>query len=201
MVADRFPSAMGVDAAADQIADCTRRFAGVAGVGFALADALAAEEHTAAYDVVVCMEVLEHCPDDLQRGVLDAIRRVVAPGGLVVISVPIEIGPSVIAKQAARALAALRGLREYAHRERYRPDELVQMVFAGAGTRVARPETTALLEDGRTIRFTGHKGFNWKRLAVEIGARFHIGAVRYSPMPVFGAILNSQVWFVGTPRE
>jgi 2-polyprenyl-3-methyl-5-hydroxy-6-metoxy-1,4-benzoquinol methylase len=200
-VADLFPSALGVDAAADQIEDCARRFAGVGGVRFAPADALAGDEHTAAYDVVVCMEVLEHCPEDLQGGVLDTMRRAAAPGGLVVISVPIEIGPSLIAKQAARALAAFRGLREYAQRERYRPDELVRMVFAGAGTRIPRPETTASLEDGSTMRFTGHKGFNWKRLAVEIAARFHVDAVRFSPMPLCGALLNSQVWFVGTPRE
>jgi 2-polyprenyl-3-methyl-5-hydroxy-6-metoxy-1,4-benzoquinol methylase len=201
MVADLFPSALGVDAAADQIEDCARRFAGVDGVAFALADALAGGEHAAAYDVVVCMEVLEHCPDDLQRGVLDTMRRVVAPGGLVVISVPIEIGPSLIAKQAARALAAVRGLGEYAHRERYRPGELVRMLFAGAGTRIVRPETTTRLDDGRTIRFTGHKGFNWKRLAVEVAARFRVDAVRFSPMPPCGEFLNSQVWFVGTPRE
>jgi hypothetical protein len=142
------------------------------------------------------MEVLEHCPDDEQRRVLDEIGLVAAPEALIVISVPIEIGPSLLAKQLGRAMAAMRGLAEYAHRERYRPSEMARMLLAGSATHVPRPETVATLPDGRTLRFTGHKGFNWKRLAPEIGARFAVERVRCSPMPALGTVLNSQVWFV-----
>jgi SAM-dependent methyltransferase len=196
MVADLFAAAVGVDAAPDQIEDCARRFATVPGVTFALAETIRAPGHHGAYDVIVCMEVLEHCPDDLQRQVLDDIQRSLAPGGLLVISVPVEIGPSLLVKQMARAVAASRGLREYAHRERYSLPELARMLFAGAGATMARPETTQALNGGRTVRFTGHKGFNWRRLAVEVAVRFTIERVQFSPMPVLRSLLNSQVWFV-----
>ena len=85
------------------------------------------------------MEVLEHCPDDVQVTVLDQILNATAPGGTVVISVPIEIGPPLLAKQGARALVALRGLSEYATRERYQPAELVRMLFAGAPSEPRQP--------------------------------------------------------------
>jgi 2-polyprenyl-3-methyl-5-hydroxy-6-metoxy-1,4-benzoquinol methylase len=195
-VADLFPTAVGVDVTPRQIEDCARRFSSIPGISFALTDELGGPEHQARYDVVVCMEVLEHCPDDVQRRVLDDIQRVTVSGGLVVFSVPIEIGPTLLAKQAARAIAAMRGLHEYAGRERYRAFELARMLFAGARTTMPRDETTEKLADGRTMRFTGHKGFNWRRLEPEIASRFTVERVQFSPMPALGPFLNSQVWFL-----
>jgi 2-polyprenyl-3-methyl-5-hydroxy-6-metoxy-1,4-benzoquinol methylase len=196
MVADCFASCLGADVTSDQIEDCRRRLAGVPRLTFALASELDGYEHEGRYDVVVCMEVLEHCPDDVQVRVLEEIARVMAPTGTAIVSVPIEIGATLIAKQAARALAAMQGLTEYATRERYAPAELARMVFAGAGTAIERVETVSDLGDGRALRFTGHKGFNWRRLRPVIAERFAIDRVLFSPMPPLGSLLNSQVWFV-----
>ena len=99
------------------------------------------------------MEVLEHCPDDVQGTVLDQIAEVTAPGGTVVFSTPIEIGPTLVAKQGARALVALGGLREYETRERYHASEFLRMVLAGPDTAIPRDEYEG--EDGS--RFTGTK--------------------------------------------
>ena len=196
LVHDLFPQALGVDVDAAQIADCDRRFADVPAVSFLTANRLHDRAHAAQYDVVVCMEVLEHCPDDVQAGVLDCLREVAAPGGTVVISVPIEMGPTLVAKQAARGLVALGGLKEYATRERYAPTELVRMVFAGSGTQFPREEYVGSDSDGRPSRFTGHKGFNWRKLQRAVEQRFTIERRLFSPMPLLGALLNSQVWLI-----
>ena len=47
-----------------------------AGMSFVSTDALAGSEHRNRYDLVVCMEVLEHCPDESQVAVLDQIAGV-----------------------------------------------------------------------------------------------------------------------------
>jgi hypothetical protein len=138
------------------------------------------------------MELLEHCPDDIQVTVLDQIAEVTAPGATVVISAPIEIGPTLVAKQSARALVALGGPREYDTRERYHAGEFLRMVLAGPGTAIRRDEYEG---DGGS-RFTGHKGFNWRRLQTTIERRFNMERRLFSPLPLFGGWLNSQVWFV-----
>jgi SAM-dependent methyltransferase len=199
-VQDLFPRALGVDVAGDQIADCAMRFAAVPGITFLTTDRLDGDAHAGQYDIVVCMEVLEHCPDDIQADVLDRIHRVTAGGGTLVISVPIEIGPTVVAKQAARALVALGGLKEYATRERYAPGELMRMVFAGPDTPFAREEYVGDAGGGRASRFTGHKGFNWRKLEQAVAARFDVQRRLFSPMPLMGSLLNSQVWFICRKR-
>ena len=196
LVHGRFSTAVGADVDAGQIADCARRFAAAAGVSFLTTDALADPLHASRYDIVVCMEVLEHCPDDIQPVVLDQIRDVTAPGGTVVISVPIEIGPTLAAKQAARGLVALGGLKEYSSRERYAAGELLRMIFAGPATAFAREEFRGADSAGRASRFTGHKGFNWRKLERAVAARFAIERRLFSPMPMLGSLLNSQAWFV-----
>jgi 2-polyprenyl-3-methyl-5-hydroxy-6-metoxy-1,4-benzoquinol methylase len=195
IVHGQFPQAVGVDIAADQIDDCRQRFSNLPGISFLTTDRLNNPEHHGRYDVVVCMEVLEHCPDDVQGVVLDRIASVIAPGGTLVISVPIEIGAPLIAKQTARALMAVTGMSEYSHRERYRAGELARMVFADEHTAIPRPEY-----EGASSRFTGHKGFNWRRLERAIEQRFAIDRRLFSPMPMLGSWLNSQVWFVCRTR-
>jgi len=196
LVHDLFPHALGVDADSAQIAGCAQRFASMAGLSFGMVHALASPQHTGCYDIVTCMEVLEHCPADLQRQVVDDLARVCSPCGTVIVSVPIEIGPALAAKQAARAFAAARGLNEYASRERYAAGELARMVFAGARTVMPRDETVVELDDGTSMRVTGHKGFNWRALERVIETRFVIERRMCSPMPLLGTWLNSQVWFV-----
>src|SRR4029077_12037481 len=120
------------------------------GVRFSLTRDLAGQ-----WDVVTCMEVLEHCVEAERLRVLDELAHLVAPGGLVVISVPIEIGPSLAGKQFFRALAAWRGLGDYEHRERYSPAEMIRSVF---GAPVPRVRVEVDGPEGR-YAYYGHKGF------------------------------------------
>lgn len=197
LVLDLFPQAVGADVASDQLADCSKRFADAPAIRFLHTDTLDESEHSKRYDVVVCMEVLEHCPDDIQHRVIERIARVTAAGGTVVISVPIEIGPTLLAKQTARALVALTGVSDYATRERYRSGELVTMLLASSTTDMPRQEYKG--ENGS--RYTGHKGFNWRRLENAIGKRLEIERRLFSPLPLVGSWLNSQVWFVCRTRS
>jgi SAM-dependent methyltransferase len=53
-----------------------------------------------AYDVVTCFETLEHVGD--LRVAMDNLLHITRPGGILIISVPIEIGPRGVLKFAAK---------------------------------------------------------------------------------------------------
>lgn len=196
MVHDLFPSALGVDIEPAQVRECADRLSSLTGLTFATTDAIGQAHYSGEFQVVTCMEVLEHCPEDVRERVLDDLRRLLAPDGTLIVSVPIETGPSLAGKQAARAFASLTGLREYDRRERYTAREFLEMFFAGPHTAIPRAESTMTLADGRVLRFTGHKGFNWRALERALQTRFVVERRLFSPMPVFGGMLNSQAWFV-----
>jgi hypothetical protein len=167
-------------------------------VSFKLTNDLGRADFTAAFNVLVCMEVLEHCTADHRQTVLADLRRLAAPDAAVIISVPIEIGPSLMVKHLARTLAGWRGLGDYQYRERYTLGELWKMLFAGAATSIHRPvyETGPASPVGQ---YHGHKGFNWRTLRPELTARFHIESLQFTPIHWLGGSLNSQAWFICRP--
>ena len=192
-----FAEAVGCDIDAAQVAQCRRRLGHLEAVRFVHIDDLAAADHHGAFDVVMCMEVLEHCIDAERASVLDALARVVSARGRVIISVPIEIGPALLGKQLFRAIAAWRGHGDYRHRETYSPRELIAAALARP--RLARAEYDVQTPSGR-MRYCGHKGFDWRIVEQEIVRRFTVTERRFTPMPALGGVLNSQVWFVCTPK-
>jgi 2-polyprenyl-3-methyl-5-hydroxy-6-metoxy-1,4-benzoquinol methylase len=197
MIHGDFAEARGWDVDPGQIAECRKRLGHLPGVAFeAVPDGGRTPPDAGSWDVVTCMEVLEHCVEPERRRVLDVLHALVRPGGLVVISVPIEIGPSVAGKQLFRALAGMRNLGDYRHRERYSAAEMLRSIAGLPVTRVAF--------DGQSssgpYRYYGHKGFDYRDLARDIDERFTVRERRFSPMPWLGAALNSQVWFVATRR-
>jgi len=178
-----------------QVAACQARLGHLPGVRFGMTGdpALTA---SGPWDVVTCMEVLEHCLEPERRRVLDELAALAGAGGLTVISVPIEVGPSVAGKQLFRAIAGLRRLGDYQHRERYSPLEIARSLV---GARVPRVAFEGHGTDG-PYRYYGHKGFDYRDLAREIAERFTIRQHLFSPMPWLGAMLNSQTWFVCRAR-
>jgi 2-polyprenyl-3-methyl-5-hydroxy-6-metoxy-1,4-benzoquinol methylase len=192
-----FARAIGCDIDAAQLAQCRRRLGNLDRVSFVHINDLADGAHRGAYDVVTCMEVLEHCVDAERTAVLDALGRVVNARGRVIISVPIEIGPALLGKQLFRAIAAWRGHGDYRHRETYSTRELVAAALARP--RLARAEYEVETPSGK-MRYCGHKGFDWRTLEHEIVQRFAVHERRFTPLPALKGILNSQVWFVCTPK-
>lgn len=191
MVHDGFTEVCGADSEPEQIAGCRARLGDLPGVGFAMTRELGPQD-TAKWDVVTCMEVLEHCLEPERRRIIGELGRLCVPGGRVVVSVPIETGPSVVGKQVVRALAGLRGLGDYAHRERYTP---LEMMRGAVGLPVGRVVFEGHGSEG-AFQYYGHKGFAWRDVQREIGERLVIERRLFSPLPWAGSALNSQVWFV-----
>jgi 2-polyprenyl-3-methyl-5-hydroxy-6-metoxy-1,4-benzoquinol methylase len=192
-----FSAATGADVDAPQLADCRARLGHLAGVDFIRTAELDGPAHEHAYDVVTCMEVLEHCVDAERVRVLDDLKRITKADGRVIISVPIEIGPALLGKQLFRAIAAWRGHGDYRHREKYSVRELAAAVLARPN--LARAEYVVDTADG-PLRYCGHMGFDWRILEREIHDRLIVERRLFSPMGPLGRVLNSQVWFVCRTR-
>lgn len=188
-----FRAAVGADVDSAQLAECRRRLGYISGVSFVHTRELNDAAHDGAYDVVTCMEVLEHCTDPERVRVLDQLRRLTTPRGRIVVSVPIEIGPALLGKQFFRAVAAWRGHGDYRHRETYSPRELLAATLARRD--LVRARYTVDTPDG-PFQYCGHKGFDWRVLEREIHERFTVERRLFTPLGPLGPILNSQVWFV-----
>lgn len=199
LVHDLFPRATGAEIDPVLVEDARRRLGERDGLSFIHTDT-AADLPEGGFGLVTCMEVLEHCPPEAVEQVIASLRRLVAADGAVVVSVPVETGPTLLVKQAARALAGLRGVSGYRDRERYAPGELARMVLAGAATAIPRPVYETRFASGAPNRYHGHKGFNWRILAARLRRDFHLREVRFSPFDPLGALLNSQVWMTCVPR-
>ncbi|HEX5726184.1 MAG TPA: class I SAM-dependent methyltransferase [Longimicrobiaceae bacterium] len=198
-VHDLFPAAVGVEVDPALVAAAAARLGALDGLSFVHAGALDAFAD-GSFGVAVCMEVLEHCTPDAVDRVLADLRRLVAPDGAVVISVPVETGPVLAVKQAFRALAGARGLPGYRERERYTPRELLRMLAPGEADAIPRPVYTTAFAGGEPNRYHGHKGFNWRALRRRVARDFTVRRTCFSPLGPLGPLLNSQAWFVCTPR-
>jgi SAM-dependent methyltransferase len=197
MVHAGFVETVGLDVDPKQLGEAAARLGHLPGVRFGLTSApFPSPQPPAPFDVVTCMEVLEHCLEEERRRVIGELARMVTPSGLVVVSVPIEIGPSLVGKQFVRALAGLRRLGDYHHRERYSPLELAR---SAAGATVPR-----VVLEGRgpagPYFYHGHKGFDYRDVGRELAAHFVIQQRIYTPVRLLGPLLNSQAWFVCAPR-
>ncbi len=117
-----------------------------------------------------------------------------------IVSVPVEIGPSLAVKEALRALAGWRRLGDYRFKERYGAREMAVMLTGGEGAAIYRPVYRGEDARGGPVFFHGHKGFNWKRLRRELEREFRVAETRFSPVNALGAGFASQAWFVCAPR-
>lgn len=200
LVRDIFTDAIGADVDPQQTKDCVDRFAGQMSFTFLLTDDLADSQHTGAYELITCMEVLEHCTKEKLNEVLADLQRLISRDGVVIISVPVEIGPALIGKQLARMLAGWRGLGDYKYRETYTVRQLIKMVFAGKHTEITRPVYRADFAVDRPNSYHGHKGFNWRLLRARLQDRFIIEKSCFSPLGWLGGHLSSQAWFICRPK-
>ncbi len=201
LVHDLFPKAVGADLDAKQNAQCAERFADWSDLSFVHTPELADPSYNQSFDVITCMEVLEHClPKDVDA-VLTDIRRLIAPGGVIFLSVPIEIGPSLLAKETVRTIAGWRKLGDYKTKERYTLGELLTMAFAGEGTSITRPAYPHEFAPGQIFESHGHKGFNWKALRKRVRQDFDVVRTRFSPLGWTRGLLSSQVWLECRPRS
>ncbi len=126
-------------------------------------------------DLVCCFETLEHLYDDEIASFLSEAARVLAPGGEVSLSVPVIGGPTLLLKEANRAVL-------FRRRSDYTARELLAASLAGRPA--ARPDD---------IRVS-HKGFDFRALLRTLGERFDVSDTAYTPFPGLPWWLNSQIF-------
>ncbi|HET6736482.1 class I SAM-dependent methyltransferase [Mycobacterium sp.] len=193
---DRFVEGHGVDVDADQISGCRERLADIDNVNFFTNAELADPKHDGTYDVVTCMETLEHCTAPVVESVLVDVARLVAPNGRVIISVPVEIGPSFMVKQSVRAIARRQGASSYQLQEKYPVGQALKMLFARRGTSIDRPVYGEPPLTGHS-----HFGFNWRHLRGRVSQHLKVERTLYTPLGFLGGWFSSQAYFVCRPKD
>ena len=184
--------AVGAEIDPRTIDDNNQRLRDRPGLRFVLQKELDLATYDQRFDWVICMEVCEHLVK--LDGVLDLFRRVLRPGGRLMVSVPVETGLPLLVKQASRRIAGWRGIGDYRFNARYSICELWKSVGAGDSQHMERPVYKHL--DGTP--FHDHKGFNWRVLREKIRAGFRLDAVHASPVSSFPPQWNSQAWMLAT---
>ncbi len=182
--------AVGAELTTAIVADCRQRFKEQKGLHFVLIEDLERPTHQGSYDAIYCMEVLEHVVDP--AAMLETFKGLLAPGGTLVISVPIETGIPVVVKQIVRRIAGWRGVGHYPGTTGYTFIEMVRSVFARSTQHVPRPVIAR--EDGST--FHDHKGFNWRVLRRLVAAEFDLVRESTSPVEWLGPQLGTQRWLI-----
>ncbi len=115
-------------------------------------------------DVVTCLEVYEHLNDDEVLDFIDFSVKVLKPGGKLLVTVPIEIGPVLLVKELSRSVL---------HRRRPQMPiaELLRGIFLGI------PPTRA--EDRKSF----HTGYDWRVTKETLSKTFTCDATEFSPFP------------------
>jgi SAM-dependent methyltransferase len=178
-------SGFGIENDPAMRASADANFAGVAGFRFIDPKELAEVVPAGSCDLAICTEMLEHVPNP--SAILDEVVRYCRPGARVLVTVPIEVGPSLLGKQLGRYLAGLR--RPYGY-EGYRVREL----YAAAVRWDASAFDSSHTNGDQGLK--GHKGFDFRHVERALRERMRIERTVYSPFPLLGPILNSTVMWL-----
>lgn len=188
---DRVAEAHGVDIDGNQIADCRSRFVSRPNLRFFVNDELAGPDQDGTYDVVTCMETLEHCTAPAVEAVLADVTRLCHVDGRVIISVPVEIGPSFLVKQSIRAIARRQGASSYQLDETYPLRDAMKMLFARHSTAIDRPVFSVPPLEGHS-----HYGFNWRQLRERASHYLTVERTDFTPLGFLGGWVSSQAYFI-----
>ena len=135
-------------------------------MSFVQVTSLDTPEHASRYDAVFCMEVLEHVFD--WEPELARMSRLLAPGGTLVVSVPVETGVPVLVKQIVRTIAGWRKIGHY-------PGNDVVLVERARIGRLCRPHAAC---ETAGLRFWRRSRARSQRLQLAGAARTPDAAVR-----------------------
>jgi len=130
------------------------------------------------FDRICCLEVLEHLPAPVLVDALCRMRDLLAPGARLVVSVPLETGLSVIAKTVIRAI----------HGQTHPDTSFANIARTFFGLPIDR--------SGDGNYHLGHVGFSFREIEKRFAeTSFTIENRFFSPIPVLGSLLNSQVFY------
>lgn len=130
------------------------------------------------FNKIACLEVFEHLPPPALANAIADIKRLLAPNGKIVVSVPVEIGPSSLLKNLARLL----------YRQQESSFSSMTLLKSLFGLPVERREQWGLY---------GHTGFDHRAVEdIFRLASLKIRSKSFCPFPLLRGLLNSQVFFV-----
>jgi SAM-dependent methyltransferase len=180
----------GVDVNAEMIESCHRLFVDVPAFQFCTPGELATYLAPESCDLLLCTETLEHVHSTVQ--VVEELVYYGRSGAHVVVSVPIELGPSLLAKQLGRYLTDLR--TGYYGYERYTLGELFKaaVLWDVESFPSSHTQTDCILRS--------HKGFDYRKLNRLLRERVVVERQVFSPFPWLRQFFNSTVIWVGTVR-
>lgn len=182
-------SGIGVDLAPNMIAEAQANFADAPGFLFCQPQEISEKVLPQSCDLIFCTETLEHVENP--EKVIDLIIPYSQSDAKIVISVPIEIGPSLIAKQIGRYFANLKGGYGY---ERYRPSELLAAAFLWDASSFPSSHSTQ-------TPHKAHKGFDYRKLEGLLKQKINIDRQMFSPFPWLGKYVNSTVIWIGSLKK
>lgn len=180
----------GVDIDDNMLVRCRERFQDPLPFRFCLPAAVPEiiPEHSC--DIAICTEVFEHVVDP-QASLLSILERC-KRGARVIVSTPIEVGPSLLAKQLGRYLANI-SPGGYGY-ERYTLSELTRAAILFDVTSFPSSHSDQL------SGWRAHKGFDYRTISKLLSAHLVIEKLIFSPFPLFQRFLNSTViWLCRVP--
>jgi 2-polyprenyl-3-methyl-5-hydroxy-6-metoxy-1,4-benzoquinol methylase len=128
-------------------------------------------------DILTSLEVCEHLTDAELQEFIDLAVKVLTPKGRLLVSVPIEIGPAVLAKEISRSIL---------HRRRLEMSVAELMKAAIFGVPPRRAEN----------RKSSHRGFDWRNIRRILAESFHCELIEFSPLPLPTWYGQSQAFMV-----
>ncbi len=141
-------------------------------------------------DALLCLEVLEHLPEAETRRALEVIEATLRPGGLLIVGVPLEIGPAALAKGMFRR-----------HRRPGDFDARLGGILSALVGRAPGGRPVVETQPGRPYH-PHHLGFDHRPLERELHARFEFQrrtAVPFVPgLPGFNSELYITALKYGT---
>lgn len=186
---------VGTEITPQLVADCRTRFDGIESLEFVRRDEIVDGHHAGTFDLITCMEVLEHVVEVEHE--LRVLSDLLKPGAVLIVSVPVETGLPLVIKQVVRRFAGWRGLGDYPGDAPYTFAELAKSVFAGPRPHIRRPKFPT--GEGLPPHHS-HRGFNWMVLKRLLETQFDVVEVLASPLRRLPPHLNSQAWFIARKR-
>lgn len=133
------------------------------------------------FSKISCLEVLEHMPAERQRSLLGKMKSLMSRDGLLVVSVPIEIGLGGLLKNFARIVLG----------QTHEGTTSRNLLRSAFGLNVERPKGSYV---------SSHIGFDYRELEPLFDeAGLQVVRRVCSPFPWLGAMCNSQICYLLRP--
>lgn len=136
------------------------------------------------FDYIFSLEVFEHLPEKETAAAIAGIHRLLKPAGLAVIGVPHELFLPALCKGLFRAS------RRYGEF-----DASPGNIFKAVTGHPPQQRPVAEIHPGLRYHFH-HLGFDFRVLERMLKQRFQLRRKWFSPVPMLGAVLNSEVYFL-----